>query len=123
MADKFYRSRKNSIIGGVCGGMGEYFQIDPIIPRIIAVLLVLTWGIGLLFYLLLWILIPVRPEGEEIAVTSTSSSIKRLLPGLILIILGAVFLLHNLIPWVRWGVIWPLIIVIIGITILVKSIK
>lgn len=120
---KLFRSRKNSIIGGACGGIGEYFQIDPLIPRIITVLLVFTWGLGLLFYLIAWVLIPLRPEGEEVTAVSTSSTIKKLLPGLILIILGGIFLLHNLISWIRWGVIWPLILVVLGVAVLLKSIR
>lgn len=55
--EKLYRSNTDHKIAGVCGGLGEYFKIDPIIPRIIFVVLLLG-GIGLLAYLLMWIFVP-----------------------------------------------------------------
>lgn len=55
---RFYRDPDNRIIGGVCGGIGAYFDIDPVIVRIILVVLFLTFGIGLLIYLILWIVVP-----------------------------------------------------------------
>ena len=54
---KLYRSYTNSMIGGVCGGLGEYFDIDPTLIRIIAVIALLC-GIGLLPYIIMWIITP-----------------------------------------------------------------
>ena len=51
------RSIYNRVIAGVCGGIGEYLDIDPIVVRVIAVILLLS-GIGILPYCVLWILIP-----------------------------------------------------------------
>ena len=64
--NKLYRSRESSIIAGVCGGMGEYFNIDPVIVRIIFILLLLPYGIGLLIYVFSWITVPLRPDGLEV---------------------------------------------------------
>ncbi len=61
MKDRLYRSRKERVIGGVCGGLAEYFGIDPIIVRIVLVLLVLGHGIGILAYIILWIAVPEEP--------------------------------------------------------------
>ena len=58
---RLYRSRHNRVIGGVAGGLGEYFQIDPVIIRLIWVLLGFAGGNGLLLYIIAWILIPERP--------------------------------------------------------------
>jgi phage shock protein C len=56
---KFYRSSTDKKIAGVCGGLGEYFDIDPIIFRILFVILILPGGLpGLIPYVLLWILVP-----------------------------------------------------------------
>ena len=55
---RLYRSRKNRIIAGVCGGLGEYFGIDPVIIRLLWVLLVLLYGTGILAYLIAWMIIP-----------------------------------------------------------------
>ncbi len=72
MAKKLYRSDTNRKIWGVCGGLGEYFDIDPVLVRIIFVVLALSGGSGLLLYILLAILVPrgsvpapVPPEGPQ----------------------------------------------------------
>jgi phage shock protein PspC (stress-responsive transcriptional regulator) len=54
---KIYRSEKNCPLGGVAGGLGEYFNLDPVIIRILFVLLGLSGG-GVIFYLILWLIIP-----------------------------------------------------------------
>ncbi len=59
---KLYRSRKNKIIAGVCGGIGEYYNIDPTWIRLLAVLLALADGIGILLYIIAWIIIPKTPK-------------------------------------------------------------
>jgi len=64
MAKKLYRSTENKVIAGVCGGLGEYFNIDPTIVGLIALLLLLPGGLpGFLPYVALWILVP--KKGKE----------------------------------------------------------
>ena len=58
MNKKFYLSETDKKIGGVCGGLAEYFGIDSLILRLIFVALISGWGTGLLLYILLWILAP-----------------------------------------------------------------
>jgi phage shock protein C len=59
---KLYRSRDNRMIAGVCGGLAEYFNIDPVIMRIIFFILLLPGGLpGLLPYIVLWIIVPEKP--------------------------------------------------------------
>jgi phage shock protein C len=60
-AKRLMRSNKNRAIGGVCGGLGEYFTIDPVIVRILFVLGFLTFGMGVILYLILWIMMPEEP--------------------------------------------------------------
>jgi len=56
---KLYRSKKEKMIGGVCGGIGEFLEIDPTIIRIIwAFVTILSIGIGIIAYILAWIIIP-----------------------------------------------------------------
>lgn len=55
---KLHRSKKKRVIAGVCGGLGEYLNIDPVILRVIWVILIFAWGAGLLAYIIAWILIP-----------------------------------------------------------------
>jgi len=60
-----YRSRTNKKIAGVCGGLGKYFAIDPVIVRLIWLLFVLLAGTGLLIYIIAWIVIPLEPKLEH----------------------------------------------------------
>lgn len=55
---RLYRSGKNSIIAGVCGGLGEYFDIDPVIIRLLWIVFSLAYGCGIIAYLIAWIIIP-----------------------------------------------------------------
>jgi phage shock protein C len=62
---KLYRSQKNRMIAGVCGGLGEYLNVDAIIIRIVFVLMALGHGFGVLLYIILAIAIPNDPEGAK----------------------------------------------------------
>jgi phage shock protein C len=59
---KLYRSRRNRMLGGVCGGIAEYFNIDPTLVRLIWVLSTIGLGFGIWGYLLAWLIIPNSPE-------------------------------------------------------------
>ncbi len=58
MSRRLYKSQKDRIIGGVCGGLAEVLDIDPTIVRLIFVLLALLGGHGVLLYLILWLIMP-----------------------------------------------------------------
>ena len=55
---RLYRDPDNRIIGGVCGGLSAYFNTDPILFRILFILISLGMGSGLIIYIILWIAIP-----------------------------------------------------------------
>jgi phage shock protein PspC (stress-responsive transcriptional regulator) len=55
---RLYRSKTDKVIAGVCGGIGEYLEIDPVVIRLVWVILSLMGGAGILAYLLAWIIIP-----------------------------------------------------------------
>ncbi len=61
MKKRLYRSKNDCIIAGVCGGLGEYFDIDPTFIRLLWVLFILTGGSGILAYFIAWIIIPQHP--------------------------------------------------------------
>jgi phage shock protein PspC (stress-responsive transcriptional regulator) len=61
MAKKFYRSRTNRMIAGICGGMAEHLDVDPSLVRLIAVALVLAGGLSIWVYLIAWIIVPEQP--------------------------------------------------------------
>jgi phage shock protein C len=138
MKKKWYRSRKDKMIGGVAGGLAEYFDIDPTIVRIIFVA-GLFMGAGFLAYIILWIVVPEEPYGidnveqpdlkQENANKQTTNdpnaqaksdhkSNRPHIFGAILIILGVLLLLDN---FVRFHVFWPLLLILIGVGILLKS--
>jgi len=58
MAKKLYRSRSDRKIAGVCGGIAQHFDIDPVLVRVLAVILLLCGSAGLLAYIILWIVVP-----------------------------------------------------------------
>ena len=58
MNKRLYKSNDNRMIDGVCGGIAEYFDIDPIIVRIIWFVAAFFYGIGLIPYLAFWIIVP-----------------------------------------------------------------
>jgi len=59
---RLYRSGKEKIIGGVCGGIAEYLEVDPVIIRLIWAVSVFYYGVGVLLYFIAWIIIPRNPE-------------------------------------------------------------
>jgi len=61
MKDKrLYRSKKDKIFGGVCGGIAKHLDTDPTIIRLLWIVATLLWGAGLIAYLLFWIVMPLE---------------------------------------------------------------
>jgi phage shock protein PspC (stress-responsive transcriptional regulator) len=150
MENKLYRSRTDVMLGGVCGGLADYLRIDTTLVRLFFILLSIgASGIGVMIYLLLWIIVPleghkreptlqdtVRSGSEEIAdkarmVGDDLRNIVRnpnpragVFIGVALIGLGIVFLLQNLeLPWLNWldfDVIWPSLLILGGIALLTR---
>jgi len=135
MKEKLFRSRKYRIIGGVAGGLAEYFKIDPVITRILFIAFTLTNGVGIAIYIILWIIIPDEPievllnevkskpnsdnpeakfpDLEDLKPVENSNK-PSLIFGIIIIALGVFFLLTNIIPFFEFDDIVPLIFIIIG---------
>jgi len=137
---KLYRSSTDRYIAGVCGGLGEFFNVDPLVFRLIFLLLLFFGGGGLLLYIILWILMPEREEkrakklnenikqgankmAEEIKQKSSGKGNGRVLVGTIILVLGLIFLSREFFPFLNIGMdkLWPLIVIAIGVSILVKS--
>ena len=149
MGHRLYRSRKNCMIAGVCGGLGDYLGLEPVLIRVFFLLLALTSGIGALIYLLFWFIVPwednprdaslgevTRSGAEEIAghARSMGEDLRRVVKnpnpqaglwlGIGLILLGGYYLLENLhIPWLRWldsSVIWPVVVIFAGLVLILR---
>jgi len=141
---RLYRSAKSKVFGGVAGGIAEYFDIDPIIIRLLFVVIAFAGGGGAIVYLILWIALPLEPltafnmnmgsgepsgaenpGGQPAADYSYGSSnpfnipVKRenrngLIGGIVLISLGMIFLANRFIPNIHFGDLWPLVLVVLG---------
>lgn len=59
---RLYRSRKNKVIAGICGGLGDYYNVDPVLIRLIAVFLTFFLWFPILVYLVAILIIPLEPE-------------------------------------------------------------
>jgi phage shock protein C len=62
---RLYRSSRDVMLGGVCGGLAEYFNLDPTIVRLLFVLLAFVTALfpALLLYFILWVIVPRNPAG------------------------------------------------------------
>lgn len=65
MSKKLYRSETDRILGGVCGGIAEVYDLDPTLVRLAALFIVLWGGSGLLVYLLAWLIMPTESEVKQ----------------------------------------------------------
>lgn len=69
---RLYRSRRNKVLAGVCGGIGEHMNLDPVLIRMAAVVLTLFGGVTILIYLIAILVIPLEPY-ESTAATQTAT--------------------------------------------------
>lgn len=120
---RLYKSRTDRMIDGVCGGIAEYFSLDPTLMRIAWVLLTLLGGSGILLYIIAMIVMPVGPAPAQ-APTTVSHSNHRFW-GILLVIVGGVWLMANLgfslwHHWwdASWEVVLPLILILAGVAFL-----
>jgi len=71
---RLYRSQKERMIAGVCGGLADYFDIDPTLVRLLFVLLFFLGGNGVLIYLIMLILVPSEPLPASQAVVDAPAA-------------------------------------------------
>ena len=134
---KLYRSRENAMLGGVCAGIANYFDTDPSLVRLATVILFFAGGIGILAYIIAWIIIPKSPlvaatteagaqptsaENEEHSEIAEMTGRPKFLFGMILIILGCLFLMGNIFSWFSFFKLWPIILIVIGIVVISKGV-
>jgi phage shock protein C len=143
------------MIGGVSGGLAEYFDIDATIIRVLFIITIFFGGGGIIAYIILWIVISEKPftiqspvpvnntateNGTEESTNKSESTntagntfeqfqksiaLRKqnttLWSGLILILLGGLFLMDNFFPRFDFGDYWPVILIGIGVGLLIKS--
>jgi len=127
MNKRLYRSRVDHKIGGVCGGLAEYFDIDPTLVRIAAIVLIFFHGLGLLAYIIAWIAMPRRPlvvvDGaivNERPAGKNGASKGAFILGIILILIGLLFLIEKFYWWFDFGLVIAIALVLLGIFLLVR---
>lgn len=166
MTERLYRSSREKMIGGVCGGLADYFSVDVTLVRLIVLVAALAGGVGFLAYLVAYVIVPVNPaeQGGQIGhhnrdmgevVEGMVSDVKDATRGIslqkehdnpenqerqerpeyqephgnrskmaggILVALGAYFLLERYFPyWFDMGKMWPLLLIVIGLTIIYRG--
>lgn len=152
MNTQFYRSNLDRMVGGVCGGIARYLNLDSTLVRLFFVLLTLADGIGAVIYFVLWIIMPdevqvsggsaddfvhtnaqeISERAQEIAqdirrAATTPHPQTNLIIGAALIILGGFWLADNLnIAWLHWlslDMIWGVLLIAGGIVMLTRRPK
>lgn len=125
MNKKLYRNKNLGILGGVCTGLAQYFEIDVVLIRAAFAVSFLMGGVGLLFYIVLWIILPSSDhpvtETEKTSNPEMKKKNAQIIGGLVLIMLGILFLAEEFIPWISFHKFWPLILVTIGIGLLYSN--
>ncbi|MGE5582860.1 MAG: PspC domain-containing protein [Bacillota bacterium] len=129
---QLHRSLKDRKIAGVAGGLAEYLNVDSTMIRLLWVLAIFLGGGGILAYLIAWIIIPEEEpavietgsDSAEAPLTETKSEPvekqqRYSIIGLLLIVIGVVFLIRQFLPWELSRYTWPFILIIIGILLLV----
>lgn len=112
------RSREDRVIAGVCGGIGQYVGVDPVLVRLAFVALALAGGAGLLVYVVAWLVMPQQRAGEELGrAPRDSAATLQVAAGVVLVGVGASMLLDRLVP-AAGRFVWPLVLVGLGLLLL-----
>ena len=148
MPRRLTRDTRQGMVAGVAAGFGDYLDVDPVLVRLGFVLLSFVQGLGVLFYLACWFVVPrrdvlladqpstgsgfaaVRDAGAQLAAEARAASpdatSAQLAVGSLLVLLGSLLLAHNLDwlhwpHWMRFEVLWPLLLVALGLGLVAKS--
>ena len=140
MPERLFRSTQEKMLGGVCGGLADYFSVDVTLVRLIVLVAAFAGGVGIPVYLVAWVIIPVNPhehggqiikgmaledkdatQGFKLDKQETHKNRSKM-AGIILVCLGAYFLFERFLPyWFNMNKMWPLLLILIGIAIIYKG--
>ena len=147
MPERVYRSVRQKMIGGVCGGLADYFRVDVTLVRLIALVALFAGGVGFLAYLAAWVIIPINPA-EQMGYTGYKREVgdvvkeafsdvekgtmefrkpenhenRTQVAGGILVVLGVVFFLERWFPyWFDMSKMWPIVLIFIGLFVIVRG--
>jgi phage shock protein C len=113
---RLYRSTSDRAIAGVCGGLAQYFKVDPALVRILFLVFALAGGASIVLYIVLWIAVP-QDNGAAVAATSHAGNET---VAVVLISIGALWLLANIgaLSFIEWRFAWPIALVALGVLLL-----
>ena len=117
------RSRSERVVAGVCGGVGRYLGVDPVLLRIAVIILALANGLGVIAYVVAWVAIPEERPGQPLGpAPETRREMGRLVLGGSLVVLGLVLLLDRLAPNLD-ELFWPLAVVAVGVALMLVGLR
>lgn len=139
-AKRIYRNTREKVVGGVCAGIADYFDVDVAWIRLAFVLSVFASGFGLLAYIIAWIVFPkedrvpgqvaAAPQAPAVAESERSGSARefgrkaasgsRNAAGIILVLLGVLFFMDQNFWWFRFDAFWPVILIGLGLYLLLR---
>ncbi len=134
MVRKLYKSPGNRVLFGVCGGVGEYFGIDPVIIRLLVVVTTVMGGAGLIAYIVAAIIIPENTDKgtrtdfhddrggcEENSMGSKADTGRGLgILGVVMLALGGILLIRNFAPWIHGSLVISALLICFGLYFIVK---
>lgn len=151
MTKQLLRPKKGRVLFGVAQGLGNYFEIDPIIFRILFILFTVWGGAGVLLYIIGIFLIPdekansVKEEiedikankdeiknkahkraeavAEEVKIATKKRNQSSIFIGLLVVLIGLIFLFSNFISWLSFSKLWPIILIFFGLLIIANTQK
>ena len=143
MSTRLMRSDSDKMIGGVCGGLGIYLGVDPVLVRLTFLLLAVSGGIGIVLYFALMILMPRESDLDDSQAKTIEKNIDDfgdtmrgsvqwarahpngpIIAAGFIILVGVYFLLNNLgISLFGGALFWPLVLICAGIFVLVRRKK
>jgi phage shock protein C len=138
VAKRIYRNQREKVIGGVCAGIADYFDVDVTWIRLAFVLSIFAKGFGIVAYIIAWIVFPRdertgsqleadRARGEAPAKARGDAwrqglnGGSRNVVGIILILLGVLFFLDQNFYWFGFDTFWPVILIGLGIFLLMRA--
>ncbi|MDQ3099523.1 MAG: PspC domain-containing protein [bacterium] len=145
--EKLYRSTTNRVIAGVCAGLADYFDIDPMVVRALFVLAFFMSGAGIVLYIVLWLIIPEHPVVDTFSRENLRNTVSEMKAkaidvvdefrgtkndrmetrqswlAILAIAIGIMLLLRNfdLLSIFNFDRLWPLILIVIGFAIMFKK--
>lgn len=140
---RLLRSRSDHVIGGVCGGLAKYLAVDVILVRLAFLALALVNGLGILVYLVMWVVVPdeeaqgldaeasmranldeIRGEARRVGRslrTSMGNERRTTVIGGLLILLGVMFLVDQFgLNLISFRSFWPLFLIVLGVVLLLS---